>query len=85
MTQFRFPCRECGKVKVADNRTRAVLNGYVCGDCLGITCTVGLQHCDPTASYEESHKNAARIERIVEAALIEHDLAVLQMIFPGTL
>lgn len=39
--QFRFVCRECGHVRVADERTHADLDAapysaYVCGDCLGI-------------------------------------------------
>ncbi len=43
--QFRFACRECGKVKVADERTHADLNAspfsaYVCGDCLNIPILV---------------------------------------------
>jgi len=33
MNQSRFPCRECGKVKVKDERTRAVKGGFVCGEC----------------------------------------------------
>lgn len=43
-TQFRFACRECGKVKVADERTHADLDApsfsaYVCGECVRVPHT----------------------------------------------
>lgn len=44
--QFRFVCRECGKVKVANENTRADLDApafsaFYCGECVGVPTVAG--------------------------------------------
>ena len=33
--QWRFACRACGNVKVADDRTHTDKGTFICGECLG--------------------------------------------------
>ena len=108
MNQSRFPCRECGHVKVKDRRTRAVKGGFICGECLGIPlagmdfrhaeervlahmsewpgpclgCTDPMECGSWAACFNRRETYSAAHER---AAAIEHDIAILQLLFPGTL
>jgi hypothetical protein len=78
-TQFRFACRECGHVKVADERTHADLDApafsaYVCGDCLGIERAITCPSCGDVFGSADFQRHRTYCPN---TAGVEHDIAML--------
>jgi hypothetical protein len=65
--QWRFACRKCGKVKVADEQTHSDGPGFICGECEWKPCALCTDPMD-CGSWASCH-NQGRARTLVDVDL----------------